>query len=1041
MNTTNHAPSARGRPLGRLATLAGVLIGLALGGPATAAAPAANSKIENSATASYIDSNNTQRTVDSNTASITVAQVYSATLVNDRATTATAGAEVVFAHTLVNTGNGIDDYSFSVVQDGGDSGQLGNLRVVLDTNNNNLPDDGPTNTFAVGATGTVTIDPSVDPDVQLLVVGTVPATAVDTNTFKATITVQGHQGTGSAVPGSVTDAGANGDALTAANDGDDTNNDIVTVTDGAILDVTKNAVYNDNGTPGDLSDDTIRYSVSVTNNGNEAAYDVELVDVINADFHDLDSATIVADIQATLVTNGDFADGAGNHEGGGFDWTRFGGSPAGAGLCEVAASGCTTDAAGVPGAKPIATNDANGDGTTGDIGIRGHDDVLSPGFSVSFAFTVKVEPTLTGGATIPNTATATAYLDGDGTPDETGEAEASATSEPVPTVRSMVIEDTNAGKLLGTSDGGDDDANGAGTGLGNGNDSQLVDTARAGEAVIFQHVLYNTGTVADRYVLSVPVPGTAGNTFPAGTTFRFEDAAGNTLVSNTTGVVGSGGNLTIRMIATLPSGAAAGGPFTATVTAVSANDTGVTDTTAATLTALTAGGVDLSNDDTVANGGAPDGSSAADRHAFTTTPITTLSGDPGDTVRFPLTISNDSAASQSFTLSAGKGVFGGALLAIHQGWSVSFTDVNGNTGNQTVSIPADGTLVVYADVTISSDPTRALREAGDFDVDGDGNDESISTNDSDGDYPIVFRVVSNSNASAVDTKLDAVDVNDKENVTLTQGRVGQVNPNGSKNYAHTLSNVGNTVENFALSSSDNNGFSSFAEVRDNTGAFVKFSTLVVGSTVQVTDKDGNTVLRTLISEGGNPVIPLQPGDVLDINVRVVAPNVGDGTVNNTTLTASYNAGGASLTNVDQTTVVLGNIELTKTAALDKLCDGTPDFAFAETATQQVQPGECVIWQIVATNVGAATVTAVEISDVVQAFTQLLAGSLRSCAGDTGLTPAGCTTVVSESAGNDTAQVIGSQVTFWVGSGAADGVGGSLTGGSAHTVRFGVKVDQ
>src|SRR3954462_5748991 len=97
---------------------------------AYAAAPPANTSIGNQATATYTDSSNTQRTVTSNTVVTIVQQVASFTLTTDGQTKPAApGGQVVFPHTLTNTGNGNDTFTLAVASAAGGSFTLTNLAL------------------------------------------------------------------------------------------------------------------------------------------------------------------------------------------------------------------------------------------------------------------------------------------------------------------------------------------------------------------------------------------------------------------------------------------------------------------------------------------------------------------------------------------------------------------------------------------------------------------------------------------------------------------------------------------------------------------------------------------------------------------------------------------------------------------------------------------------------------------------------------------------------------------------------------------------
>src|SRR3954452_807847 len=97
----------RQQPIVWLSGLFALITGLAF-----AAAPPANTSIGNQASATYTDASNTQRTVTSNTVITIVQQVASFTLTTDGQTRPAApGGQLVFPHTLTNTGNGNDSFN------------------------------------------------------------------------------------------------------------------------------------------------------------------------------------------------------------------------------------------------------------------------------------------------------------------------------------------------------------------------------------------------------------------------------------------------------------------------------------------------------------------------------------------------------------------------------------------------------------------------------------------------------------------------------------------------------------------------------------------------------------------------------------------------------------------------------------------------------------------------------------------------------------------------------------------------------------------
>ena len=100
---------------------------------------------------------------------------------------------------------------------------------------------------------------------------------------------------------------------------------------------------------------------------------------------------------------------------------------------------------------------------------------------------------------------------------------------------------------------------------------------------------------------------------------------------------------------------------------------------------------------------------------------------------------------------------------------------------------------------------------------------------------------------------------------------------------------------------------------------------------------------------------------------------------------------ASATANDVTEVILGQVRLNKLAGVDADCScnaATPDWSadsgFAATQTTQVEPDQCVIWDLTATNEGAATAKNVTITDETTPYTTFLAAkdSVRASDGDT-----------------------------------------------------------
>ena len=135
------------------AAVAVALGGLAaVPGQAFAAAPAANSTIGNTASATYTDASAVNRTATSNTVNTIVQQVSGFTLVADRTAVVAPGGQVVYSHTLTNTGNGSEDFiltSGQTTNGAGDQIDLTGFKIYADADGNGVADNA---TYLTGRT-------------------------------------------------------------------------------------------------------------------------------------------------------------------------------------------------------------------------------------------------------------------------------------------------------------------------------------------------------------------------------------------------------------------------------------------------------------------------------------------------------------------------------------------------------------------------------------------------------------------------------------------------------------------------------------------------------------------------------------------------------------------------------------------------------------------------------------------------------------------------------------------------------------------------
>ena len=948
-------------------------------------ATAAGTEIKNLATVSYEDSSGNSYTAQSNEAVVTVAQVYSAAINStDTNLTASPGQPVDLSYTLENTGNGTDTFVLSAADGivGGDSIDADSIAIYEDLNNNGQADAGEPVISSVALTAGA---------IKSIVVRTdVPTSALGGDDLGITLTAQAEEGSGAAVADSVTDltTGKGPDTL------DGTVESLITITGGAVVVSTKSSVHNP-------ATSEIEYTVTIRNNGNADATSVMLQDAIP------ENTTYVANSATTsglITSNGDTI-------------------PATAVLDET-----------------IDAIDFNGDGDTTDTAVDGLsaiDAVLPPNATVTVTYTVSYDPAvIAGGTSISNIAYVIADVDGDGTPDAPG-----STNQVVDLIDdTLLVSIADTGDATGgdgVNDGLDDD------GL---NDIQYVDSVSAGEAIVFTNIVTNGGNADDVLELSVN-----NVSFPAGTVFTFWNAAGTVQLSDSNGVFGvdaglvaAGQSETITVVAQLPATVNGVGDYDAVVTVSSASDPAVTDTVTERLAAIDASTIDIHNASGGTLGidenpiGAPDYSA-----------VFTKGADVNTSVIIPLYIDNDGDAPNSFQLSAGSVYDAGTdtVSGLPAGWVVEFflSDGAGQpTGASITATPViPGQTTDFEIIAVVSVPDQAQADGNFvFDNDADGTDETLDENgDGDGDYPLFFQIASNS-TGATDVTLEAIDVNAVIAASLTPNGSAQVDPGGTEVYQNTLANNGNAAETYEVTSANSQtGWSSTLSIdTDGDGvADTELANLTPGN-IQVQQPDGTVAtVEVAVSVSGSPQFTLDAGEELPIDATVFSPaNSPDGQVDVLTIDATNVDSGDVVTAQNQTQVVTGQVNIVKTVAIDTDCDGTADGAFAANPGT-VEPGQCLVWQIVAQNQGAANAFNVQVRDASPAFTTFVPGSLAYCLNQN-CVPA----TVTDGAGDDAGEEAAGDVVFYVGAGSNPAsvppTGGELVSGDFATVQFSVQVD-
>ena len=909
----------------------------------------AGTDIKNKATVTYEDANGNSYSAQSNEAVVTVAEVYAGTLENDGNKSGAPGETVYFSHTLKNTGNATDTFTLDGLNG---AGAAGSYQVFIDANGNGQPDAGES------AATSVSVD--AGDQVELILAVPVPSGTAAGATIDGTLLVRSTRGDGSFDAndgGLVQDIGSNADigdynsdGVNGA-DGNDTNSDRVTVSTDAVLVTTKSASV-------DTDNNTITYTLTVKNNGGRAAQNVNIFDAVpaNASFVEINS------VNGLLASADSYEDSTGASQS----------IPADATTMYTPATLALID-------EPGVDLDGDGSSTGTDIpGIQLTDASLGVNTTVSVVFTVSFDPAAMAGTEIKNLFAAQGNLD-----DDNGTTEDAVKSNTVTTVigQTYAVDADDTEKTAPEDDVDDDVFN--------------VASAASGAVVEFEHTITNNGNGNDVFELSID---TAGSTFPASTTYSFWNAAGTVQITDTNGdgnpdtgslAPSTANALDITVKADLPASASGAGPYAYTLTATSAGDNAQSDDTQGVLATINAAAVDLANSATATGLG----DSAVDADANTGTPTTTNSAAAGATTSFSLFVANESGNPQSYTLGS----------ALPSGWTVVFKEVGiDNDGNGTLDNTADADTVVTAtpnlpasavyhytaEVKVSSNVAQA-------EADYTGGD-AVNTNDSDGDYPVTFTVTSASDNNINDSKLDAVDVVANRDISITPDGANQVQPGGNVDYPHVLSNDGNSTETVELSAANSNApdWTNTTQLyvdTNNDGTpddyreLSQIAALATAGQLWVRDQAGNPVqIGVADADGDNaPELTLEAGEKVELQVTVFAPaNASQGTQDTLTLSAinEDNTAGAdgSATATDLTEVILGQVRLNKTAGVDADCScndasptWTPDTPFAANQTSQVEPGQCVIWNLTATNEGAATAKNVTITDETTPYTSFL----------------------------------------------------------------------
>lgn len=470
--------------------------------------------------------------------------------------------------------------------------------------------------------------------------------------------------------------------------------------------------------------------------------------------------------------------------------------------------------------------------------------------------------------------------------------------------------------------------------------------------------IHNSGNATDTFKIE-----TLSSSFPAGTKFSFYNAYGNALTASAgqgvdTGPIAPGEKFQLLVRVELPSGIEKTTASEVKVKITSVEDKSKTDDLTLKIDAITKNAVDLSN-------GSGDHDNINDEAAgegpyVSTDIIDDEETNPGETVKFPIAVTNHGVKPEEYTFSTVVKTTGDTIVDLTN-WVIEYFKETSKNGTSCSGIPVTRTGSVQPNAGAVDNTQYYCVKV----TPPKGQDA--------GKYDVIFSVTSD--ALVTDSMKDQVTVKAVRELVLTLDQQGTAYPGGVVQYDHTLTNNGNVTEGAGAAKDSSDFKLGISHNKDN--GFI--------TTVYVdTDKDGlfDPKLDTAFTTAEDTLTyALEKGKSVKLWVFVQAPGTAtNGLTDESVITVKAVgnifsiAAPTAVYNTDTTTVAVGILDLYKTQALWPNCSGTMPTT-GNSASIEAKPGECIVYFIKAENRGDEVIKDVQLKDVIPSYTTLKAPTL------------------------------------------------------------------